>query len=182
MLGRRPIAISLLLLSALPLAGVVRAIEVLDVPWRPTPGMDGIIGDAEYPAPSPVSNCSLYLCQDTNYLYVAVSIPDPTYNASDGITICIGTEPPSPERTPRVDDYRMTLSRSGAFTTTGFTSYKYATTTDSGGWRFEVAMGLPELETTPGQYKSLGFALFIRDDGKEVARWPDDADQESPKN
>jgi len=115
MLGRRLIAIFMLLLSALPSAEV-GAVNGLDVPWHPTPRMDGLIGDGEYPPPvlSLIWNntifCKLYLCQDTSFLYLAVAITDSNNSAGDGITICIGTEPPSPERTPRVDDYQIMVT------------------------------------------------------------------------
>jgi len=186
MLGRRPIAISLLLLSALPFVEA-GAIGGLDVPWHPTPRVDGIVGDGEYP-PTALSliwngtiRCRLYLCQDTRYLYVAAAIIDSNYSAGDGIAICIGAEPPSTERTPRVDDYQITVSRNGAFSTTGLGAFRNATATDSSGWVAEVAIGLSELDVTPGQNRSLGFAIFVKDGGLEVGRWPENADRESPK-
>jgi len=182
MSGRRPIAISLLLLSALPLAGAVWAIDALDVPWHRTPRVNGVIGDGEYPAHSLVSSCRLYLCQNTSFLFIAVAVPDSTYSANDGVTICIGSVPPSPIRTARVDDYKIIVSRSGTFTVSGgLKKYKNATTDSIGEWRVEVAIDFSELEVTAGHNKSLGFALFIRDGGQEVARWPNNADKESPK-
>jgi len=181
MLGRRPIAISLLLLSAMPFVRV-GAIDGLDVLWHTAPKVDGVIGDGEYPAPTSVSNCRLYLSQNTSFLFIAVSIPDTTSSADDGVTIWIGSEPPSPERMPRMDDYAIIVSRGGAFTAPGLNKIKNATTTDSGGWRTEVAIGFSELDVTAGQQdKSLGFALFIRDGGQESVRWPANADKDSPK-
>jgi len=179
---RRGLFIICILLSMLPFTRA-QGIDGLDVPWHPTPRIDGIIGDGEYPPPalSLASNCRLYLCQNESFLFIAVAIPDSTYSVDDGVTICIGSEPPSLDRTPRADDYQVIVSRSGTFSAFGLNRIKIATTTDSGGWRAEVAIGFSELDLTAGKPSSLGFALFIMDGGQEFVRWPENADKTSPK-
>jgi len=181
MLRRRLIAIFMLLLSTLPFVEV-RAIEALDVPWHPTPSINGAIGDNEYTTFLLVSNCRLYLSQNTSFLFIAVAIPDSTYSANDDVTICIGSEPPSPNRTSRMDDYQVMVSRSGTFMISeGLTKFKNATANSDGEWRAEVAIGFSELGLKEGKQRSIGFALFVRDGGQKVASWPENADKDSPK-
>jgi len=74
------------------------------------------------------------------------------------------------------------MSRNGIFNAAGLKQYKDAITTDSNEWRVEIAIGFSDLGLIPGQEnKSIAFAIFIRDNGQDIAHWPDNSDKDSPK-
>ena len=182
---RRRILIALILLSALPLARAWGADEK-NVPWYQNPSVDGSIGGSEYPPPAitlptAAGSCQIYMCQNSSALFIAAAIPDSTYSVDDNVLVCVGSEPPSPDRTPRMDDYQIMVSRGGNYSASGLRRYRIRTTSDSNGWRFEAAIGFSDLSLATGENRSMAFAIFIRDGGLEVARWPGNADKDSPK-
>jgi hypothetical protein len=182
---RKKLLIFCMLLSTVSLARAIPSND-LDVPWYSSPKVDGAIGQNEYPPwvlslPwGEATSCKFYLCQNSGYVFIAVTVPDSTYSANDSITICIGKEPPSPGRMPRIDDYELKMTRNRRFSAPGLAKYKNATTTIAGEWRVEVAVSFSELGIVAGQARRIGFAVFIADGGQELMSWPDGAGKDTP--
>lgn len=165
--------------------GVVRASDEIDVQWYRTPTIDGRIGQNEYPPPAVsipwngAESCKVYVCQNASFLFIAVEVPDETNNnQNDRIKIWLGKEPPSPERSFRTDDYYIIATRSGQWSLDRL-EVSNASTTDSSGWRVEVAVSFSELGIAKGRKKAI--AIIIEDDGSVRVRWPENAQESSPK-
>jgi hypothetical protein len=172
-----------IILSLLPLT-IAQVSDEVDVPWYPTPKIDGRIEPNEYPPPavnitwSGTTSCKLYFCQNSSYLFIAIDIPDDTNQSNDKITIWLGIEPPSPERAPRLDDYKIVVTRDMKWYVDKLKMVN-ASTADSSGWRVEIAISFSELEIEKDSSKAM--AIFIEDNGIVNARWPENAQEGNPK-
>ena len=170
--------------------------DTLFVPYGSMPTIDGQISPGEWDdadtvlvASLPEGPAVIYYKQSPDSLYIAIELPDGTYNDFDNASIYFDTDHDGGSA-PQTDDFGCGSHRGGMlveFVGTGsgwvqdsIDGWNAALTSTSTYWQVEYSVSFGKLAIVQGVAKTIGFETRVGDNGNGSANWPAGASNGNP--
>ncbi len=148
--------------------------DVADAPFGATPTVDGVIAPGEYAGAGKIvfpgygGDVEVFLRQDATALYIAFDFPDPQ-TSSSAAQVFLDTAYDRAS-TPQPDDYRLSITQSGAIIESQGTGSGWSNSAPSGwtaavattptGWQAEFSIDYAKLGLTASTFQVLGLSFI----------------------
>lgn len=192
----------ILTVSCCSISSSARSGETIVATYGSTPAVDGLINGDEWEDAKNATvlvtdgaNCTIYVKQDSVNLYIAVNVPDSTFNRSDSFAVLFDVDHDE-NQSLQADDIWLAVSRQGnmyernvtwqvteyGWLPTSVFGWTAKTDSTSSHWQAECNITYSKIDVEAGTNKSLGLMFIVIDIDVESGwyKWPSEANIRDP--